>query len=93
MEIRKELTEINSYDLRLWEYAQSLMALRLKMVVPIVNEVKRELGLNTHRNTLSAQDIKKAVDTGMCSSLDINLTAAQKKSFGIVRPPGHKGPL
>lgn len=92
-EVREELARINAYDLRLFDYAQSLMAYRLKLITPIVNDVKRDLGLNAHRNTVNANQLKEARNSGVCRDMEHTLTVEQKKNIGIFRPPGHKGPL
>lgn len=48
------LREINKWDLMLWDYAQQLMAYRLKLIIPTINSaVKAELGLDSHRDSIS----------------------------------------
>lgn len=85
---------MNNYDLQLFDYAQSLMAYRLKLIVPIVNEVKKDLGLNAHQNALSVNDLKKKQQQHPeCDNLDFRISDEQKKSLGVIRPAGHKGPF
>lgn len=78
----------------MFDYAQSLMAYRLKLIVPMVNEVKRELGLNAHQNTLGSRELLiKQKQHKECDNLDFKLSTEQKKNVGVIRPAGHKGPF
>ena len=60
-EIKIVLREINSWDLKLWDFAQGLMAYRLKLVGPAINHaVKAQLGLDEHRNSVSVAQVQQA---------------------------------
>jgi len=93
-QIKEELIKMNYYDLQLWDYAQSLMAYRLKLIVPMVQQVKKDLGLSAHQNVLSSKDLVKMSNKhDECNNLDFKLNADQKKNVGVIRPAGHKGPF
>lgn len=87
------MTEINKYDIELFEYAQSLMAYRLKFVAPTVENVKKQLGLDAHLNTVVSGDVY-AQHKHQCAALDSKLDPDFRKRYvGIFQPPGHKGPF
>lgn len=91
--MRKILTEMNALDLELYEYAQTLMAYRLKFIPPTVLKVKAQLGLDSHLNTVVSKEIFEQ-KKDQCAALDSSLSPAFKKKYvGIFQPPGHKGPF
>lgn len=92
-EIRRILTEINKYDIELFEYAQSLWAYRLKFISPLVLNIKKQLGLDSHMNTVSNTDIYNT-NKNQCMLLDTTIKPKFRKEYiGIFQPPGHKGPF
>lgn len=91
-EIRNVLTELNKYDIELFEYAQSLMAYRLKFIAPAVLSVKAGLGMDSHLNTVVSQEVFNK-HHAQCAALDVKLSPELKKHVGIFQPPGHKGPF
>lgn len=92
VEMRALLASINTYDLQLWDYAQSLLAYRLKFIAPIVDEVKKDLGLSVHSH-VSDRVQASPEDTQMCQTLTQEMTAQMKTEIGVFRPPKRKGPF
>lgn len=93
---------MNYWDLKLYEYIQSLQALRLKHVMPIVQEVKNGAQHVTvdgvhgggHFRQLSSLDGSGSKKM-MCARYEAEIKVFTKKyshEFGIFRPAGHKGP-
>jgi hypothetical protein len=97
-EIRTLLTDHNKFDLELYEYAQSLMALRIKFIGPMITVAHEEahiVPLST-----STMDPYLTVHSRQCPSFpeathrnSMLLSAKYKSSVGFFQPPGHKGPF
>lgn len=88
------IREINGYDLQLWEYAQSLMAYRLKLVAPAISAVKRRLGIDLHQKFVDPGAARNAALLARCRGLQSSPSRqVQKRAIGIFQPPGHKGPF
>eukprot|EP01038_Epipyxis_sp_PR26KG_P014986 gene14986-20159_t len=84
-EVIKTIQQINYYDLRLYEHAQSLLAYRLKYMEPMMNDIK---DYALHRNNIEERNMIMK-----CSHLDTAVSHHMSKSLGIFRPIGHKGPF
>lgn len=84
--VRLALAEANRLDLLLWEYAQSLLARRLRVVQLAAAEAHR-VGAFVEEKTAHAQC--GAHSHSVHGRLDKDLVA----QLGIFRPPGHKGPF
>ena len=92
-EIRAMLTEINTFDLQLFEYAKTLLAYRLKFIPPTVLSIKTQLSLDSHMNTVVSEEVF-AKHKDQCGALDSALDPEFKRKYlGIFQPPGHKGPF
>lgn len=101
-EIKKELEKMNSLDLELYDYAQSLMSFRLKHIIPIVEKVRKIIVQQQVVRVKAGEDLAAtAEDTNalQCpvSQSDIMtrkkvMTTTYKNSLGVHQPPGHKGP-
>jgi hypothetical protein len=78
-EISKELEVLNKLDLELYDYAQSLLARRLKEIVPLVEKAK------SHAH--DRQYLKS------CSKQHYLVPREMNSYLGVVRPQGHKGPF
>lgn len=76
-DIKTLLKKMNYLDLQLWEYAQSLVAKRVKIIPKLVKEAK------TIAESYS----------GDCGKRVNNLPRALREQLGIHQPPGHKAPL
>lgn len=69
----------------------------LKLIPPLVERVKSELGLDSHLNTVvgsSHADFSKNLQ--QCSAAaasTIDPRIIHKDFIGIFQPPGHKGPF
>merc|ERR1712146_295974 len=91
-EIKKLLTELNHWDIKLFEYAQSLLAYRLKFVLPVVDQVKMELGLSVHSHVAGRVQTSRE-DGEVCKARTMALPQELKKELGVFQPPKHKAPL
>lgn len=96
--MRKLLTNLNQFDLKLFDFAQSVVALRLKHIKPIMELV------NPHRTALRSSELvhtahQQPYQTHL-SELSCRVNEAQARMFlknyhsvlGVFRPQGHKGP-
>ena len=84
--VRAIITEINRLDLLLWEFAQSLLARRLRIVQLVASEA--------HKLGQFADDHSAHVQCGAHShSVQGRLDKDLASQLGIHRPPGHKGPF
>ena len=81
----KDLTEINKFDLELWDYAQSLVALRLKEVPALVKQAD-QLDVLAKKNQHLEQRFQ-------CNAPRYHLPGPLAVQTGVFRPVGHKGPL
>ena len=84
--VRQALSEANRLDLLLWEFAQSLLARRLRVMQLAAAEAHR-VGGYADEKTAHAQC--GAHSHSVHGRLDKDLVA----QLGIFRPPGHKGPF
>eukprot|EP01038_Epipyxis_sp_PR26KG_P015316 gene15316-20641_t len=75
------LVQHNTYDLRLWEYAQSLVEYRLQFIQPIMKDISIQIH---NRSKLLRKE---------CSEVSQPINHDMKQSLGIFRPFGHKGPF
>lgn len=92
-EIRVMLTEINQFDIQLFEYAQTLMAYRLKFIPPTVLSIKTQLHMDSHLNTVVSEEVFNQ-HSAHCNALDATISRADRRKYvGIFQPPGHKGPF
>jgi len=97
--VKKLLVEVNKYDLLLYEYAQELMAYRLKLIPPAVLGVKKQLGLDSHMNVVVLDPKTQHSDhmrsiKNQCDAGNYPISGALKSQWvGIFQPPGHKGPF
>jgi len=85
-QIKKEIASFNKYDVALWEYAQSLLARRLRVL--------QGIAASAHKAGPFGDDKTAHANCGAHSHsargrLDKDLIA----QLGIFRPPGHKGPF
>lgn len=71
--------EINALDRELFDYAQSLMALRLKEVLTITSSSSHSI-------------LPLRVSTANCAVRPAETATKFRQLFGIFQPPGHKGP-
>lgn len=74
-----KLEELNSLDLKLYQYAESLVALRLREIKQIFAKVKDKAPRN--------KQLEKS-----CNPIPMTLIMRYKPYFGVFQPPGHKGP-
>ena len=77
-EIEVLLRTMNTYDIRLWEYAQQLVKERIKLLT------------TTPITTTSIITEKVTCSSSYRKNVPLNLLL---KDVGIFRPPGHKGPF
>jgi hypothetical protein len=78
-ELRLKLEELNSLDIKLYRYAESLVALRLREIKQVFAKVKDKTPRNIHR-------------AESCNPIPMTLIMRYKPYFGVFQPPGHKGP-
>lgn len=78
-DMRKILTQLNQFDIELYQYAQSLVALRLKEVTSLA---------------AASADHANRVRTipSDCVHDAMGIVVRNKKMFGVFQPKGHKGP-
>ncbi len=70
---------MNQYDIALYEYAKSLVAMRVKDMTTIIDRALKP----TRPNREAGQH---------CKAVTGEFVAKNKKNFGVFQPPGHKGP-
>jgi hypothetical protein len=75
----KQLAEMNKFDLQLFEYAKSLVALRLMEFKKIVETAAMDTPDNQGKSM-------------HCKAVPGNFLVVHKPYFGVFQPPGHKGP-
>lgn len=106
--IKEKLRELNQWDIKLYDFAMSLVAWRLKHIVPIIRKLRGHVHVhgvhgnsNTQPDTESVvaswkdRDQQLAAERHMCDGFQEDIKAFQHKfqgEFGIFRPEGHKGP-
>jgi hypothetical protein len=99
MEMEKVLKGINKYDLRLWVYAQSVLAERIPLIKSIISAAQissTQSSGSAYEGEVNSRDHMKSRggSTLTCGSQGSQqLKAALLKEVGIFQPPGHKGPL
>lgn len=74
------LRKMNALDIQLFEYAQSLVALRLKEVLSMV------------RSPAPPSHFPARVNKDQCVHGGLGVIHKYKNSFGVFQPKGHKGP-
>jgi hypothetical protein len=77
-DIKLELATINALDMALWEYAQSLVARRLRDIPALVKQAAAMTAVKT---------------PAQCGTRVRGLPQALTQQLGIHQPPGHKAPL
>jgi len=84
--MRDEIAKFNKYDILLWDFAQSLLARRLRVLQGIATSAHKA-GPFTEEKTAHAEC--GAHSHSAHGRLERDLTS----QLGIFRPPGHKGPF
>ena len=85
-QMRDEIAKFNKYDILLWDFAQSLLARRLRVLQGIATSAHKA-GPFTEEKTAHAEC--GAHSHSVHGRLERDLTS----QLGIFRPPGHKGPF
>eukprot|EP01031_Cornospumella_fuschlensis_P027526 gene27526-33248_t len=80
-DLREQLRRLNTLDIQLFEYAQSLVALRLKEVLRMVQSPQPHTA-----------HIPIAVARKQCIDEGLGVIHKYKRYFGVFQPKGHKGP-
>ena len=84
--LRAEIAKFNAYDLQLWEFAQSLLARRLRVL--------QGLATSAHKAGPYGDDKTAHAQCGAHShSVHGRLEKDLSAQLGVFRPPGHKGPF
>lgn len=86
-ELKQQLLEMNKYDIRLFEFAQSLMAYRLKLISPLVTDV------NNYIANGDSENYNKRVSQQCVLHNRPEILRTYKNDIGVFQPPGHKAPL
>ncbi len=91
---------LNALDLELWEHAQTITTLRLKLIAAVTKHVKSLRHASVANHTIHGE---AGAHTGgsnqgeeLCVAVESRLpllTPLLASQVGIFRPPGHKGPL
>lgn len=76
--VRDHLRQLNALDIRLYEYAQALLAQRLQTMGQLSAELEQLGPLR---------------DPKQCGPSHYQPPGKLRPLLGILRPPGHKGPL
>lgn len=84
------LKSINEYDMRLWDYALSSLALRVPLIPSIVRTALEDSSVP--QPVMSEESISSP-DSTVKSKVPPSLNPLLQEYIGIFRPPGHKGPF
>ena len=85
------LKSINEYDMRLWDYALSSLALKVPLIPSIVRTALEDSP--APRFEKSAEESISSLDSTVKSKVPPCLNPLLQEYIGIFRPPGHKGPF